>query len=314
MKMIAAQELGLGARPRWRSDRRRHRHLPQQRPLHRQPTHLRGGQRGAGSWPAPRCARATAEAGHRRRPWSAGDVSWSDGLPGAWTARALELAQAARRFLSKPLEVEGSVRPAHHTSWTPRPARARPTPPMLSRCTRPRWRWKSSPAGWRCCAWWPAHDVGKVIHPVNLEAQIQGAAMMGLGYAVSEEVRLDKGRIVNPHFLGLQAAPLLARPRSWTCAYGGGARTHRPLRGQGRGRARPAVHRARRCTTRWPRRWASIPIAIPVSSETLWQILDRQRPAAKERQGVSVNSAQPWREYWKSPNPGRPRPPPCWRR
>ncbi|RJX36434.1 MAG: hypothetical protein C4525_00825 [Desulfarculus sp.] len=45
-----------------------------------------------------------------------------------------------------------------------------------------------------------AHDVGRVIHPVNVVAQIQGGVMMGLGYALWEEVLLDNGRILNAGF------------------------------------------------------------------------------------------------------------------
>ncbi len=45
-----------------------------------------------------------------------------------------------------------------------------------------------------------AHDVGKAINRVNVEGQIEGGAIMGMGMALAEEVELDKGRIKNPNF------------------------------------------------------------------------------------------------------------------
>lgn len=39
-----------------------------------------------------------------------------------------------------------------------------------------------------------AHDAGKIINPTLFEGQIQGSVHMGLGYAISEELELDKGR------------------------------------------------------------------------------------------------------------------------
>lgn len=38
-----------------------------------------------------------------------------------------------------------------------------------------------------------AHDVGRVINPTLLEGQVEGAVVMGLGYALSEEVPMEKG-------------------------------------------------------------------------------------------------------------------------
>ncbi|MBF0550943.1 MAG: molybdopterin-dependent oxidoreductase [Deltaproteobacteria bacterium] len=40
------------------------------------------------------------------------------------------------------------------------------------------------------------HDVGRMINPLNVEAQVEGGVMMGLGYALSEELVVEKGRIV----------------------------------------------------------------------------------------------------------------------
>ncbi|MHC5037951.1 MAG: xanthine dehydrogenase family protein molybdopterin-binding subunit [Planctomycetota bacterium] len=46
-----------------------------------------------------------------------------------------------------------------------------------------------------------AHDVGKVINRHGLEGQIEGAIAQGLGFALTEQVMLSKGRMINPSFL-----------------------------------------------------------------------------------------------------------------
>ncbi len=45
-----------------------------------------------------------------------------------------------------------------------------------------------------------AHDVGKAINPMLLEGQVYGGVMMGLGYALTEQVILDQGEHMNPNF------------------------------------------------------------------------------------------------------------------
>ncbi len=45
-----------------------------------------------------------------------------------------------------------------------------------------------------------AHDVGRAINPMLLEGQIYGAAVMGTGYALTEQLILDKGQVMNPNF------------------------------------------------------------------------------------------------------------------
>jgi len=45
-----------------------------------------------------------------------------------------------------------------------------------------------------------AHDVGKAINPMLLEGQVYGGVMMGLGYALTEQVILEKGKNRNPNF------------------------------------------------------------------------------------------------------------------
>jgi CO/xanthine dehydrogenase Mo-binding subunit len=45
-----------------------------------------------------------------------------------------------------------------------------------------------------------AHDVGKVLNKQGIEGQIYGAIAIGLGYALSEVIKTEKGRCLNPNF------------------------------------------------------------------------------------------------------------------
>lgn len=45
-----------------------------------------------------------------------------------------------------------------------------------------------------------AHDVGRAINPMLLEGQVYGGVMMGIGYALTEQIIHEKGEIMNPNF------------------------------------------------------------------------------------------------------------------
>jgi len=45
-----------------------------------------------------------------------------------------------------------------------------------------------------------AQDVGKVLNPLGLAGQIEGGVVMGMGYALTEELILEKGMVLNPSF------------------------------------------------------------------------------------------------------------------
>jgi xanthine dehydrogenase molybdenum-binding subunit len=45
-----------------------------------------------------------------------------------------------------------------------------------------------------------AHDVGRAINPLLLKGQIYGAGLMGIGYALSEEMVYEGGRLLNANF------------------------------------------------------------------------------------------------------------------
>jgi len=58
---------------------------------------------------------------------------------------------------------------------------------------------------------WAAHDVGKAIHPLNVEGQIEGGVHMGLGFALTEEIVRERGKTLNPLSLITSCSP------PWTC-------------------------------------------------------------------------------------------------
>lgn len=60
-----------------------------------------------------------------------------------------------------------------------------------------------------------AHDVGRVINPMIVEGQIEGGTVQGLGYALTEELLLDKntGVALNPDFLNYKLLTTLDVPQ-----------------------------------------------------------------------------------------------------
>jgi CO/xanthine dehydrogenase Mo-binding subunit len=45
-----------------------------------------------------------------------------------------------------------------------------------------------------------AHDVGQILNPMDHQGQIEGAVMQGMGYALSEELVVDEGRVTSVSF------------------------------------------------------------------------------------------------------------------
>ena len=60
---------------------------------------------------------------------------------------------------------------------------------------------------------WAAHDVGRAIHPLNVEGQIEGGVQMGLGFALTEEIVREKGRTLNPSFLDYKLFTAIDMPK-----------------------------------------------------------------------------------------------------
>ncbi len=44
------------------------------------------------------------------------------------------------------------------------------------------------------------HDVGKVINPLLIDGQVHGGIALGLGYCLSEDMKIEQGRLLNPNF------------------------------------------------------------------------------------------------------------------
>ena len=57
-----------------------------------------------------------------------------------------------------------------------------------------------------------AHDVGKAINPLLLEGQIYGGVMQGIGFALYEQMILDKGKLLNPDFLDYKIPTIMDTP------------------------------------------------------------------------------------------------------
>ena len=48
---------------------------------------------------------------------------------------------------------------------------------------------------------WCAHDVGRALNPASVEGQIHGGFVQGLGYALSEQLIWEDGRLANPSMM-----------------------------------------------------------------------------------------------------------------
>ena len=57
-----------------------------------------------------------------------------------------------------------------------------------------------------------AHDVGRAINPMYVEGQIEGGIQMGIGYALTEQLQVREGRILNPSFLDYRVPTALDMP------------------------------------------------------------------------------------------------------
>jgi len=57
-----------------------------------------------------------------------------------------------------------------------------------------------------------AHDVGKAIHPVMCEQQIEGSVIMGLSNTLFEDFKMVNGRILNDTFADYKIATTLDMP------------------------------------------------------------------------------------------------------
>jgi 4-hydroxybenzoyl-CoA reductase subunit alpha len=49
------------------------------------------------------------------------------------------------------------------------------------------------------------HDCGQPLNPMSVEGQVEGCIVMGMGYALSENLSFEGGQTLNPSFLGYRA-------------------------------------------------------------------------------------------------------------
>jgi 4-hydroxybenzoyl-CoA reductase subunit alpha len=49
------------------------------------------------------------------------------------------------------------------------------------------------------------HDCGQPLNPMSVEGQVEGCIVMGMGYALSEDLPFENGRTCNPSLLGYKA-------------------------------------------------------------------------------------------------------------
>lgn len=59
-----------------------------------------------------------------------------------------------------------------------------------------------------------SHDAGRMLNPLGTEGQIQGGIMMGLGYALWEEVVFDGGRVTNPNLIDYKMPLTINQPKT----------------------------------------------------------------------------------------------------
>jgi 4-hydroxybenzoyl-CoA reductase subunit alpha len=59
---------------------------------------------------------------------------------------------------------------------------------------------------------WVAHDCGRALNPLAVEGQVQGAVWMGMGQALGEETRYDKGLPLHASLLGYRVPSAAESP------------------------------------------------------------------------------------------------------
>ena len=97
-----------------------------------------------------------------------------------------------------------------------------------------------------------ADDIGRVIHPVLAEGQVEGGTLQAVGYATIEEIKLHDGRYLNDRLATYLIPTALDAPRIETDPGRGAVRRRAPRR-QGRRRAAHG-RRGARGRGRHPRR------------------------------------------------------------
>ena len=111
-----------------------------------------------------------------------------------------------------------------------------PTRRSAGRRASPGWTWTSTPARCHVRDVVAADDIGRVVHPVLAEGQVEGGTLQAVGYATIEEIKLVDGRYLNDR-LATYIIPTVARCAAHLDDPGRGAVRRRPARGEGSRRA-----------------------------------------------------------------------------
>ncbi len=61
-----------------------------------------------------------------------------------------------------------------------------------------------------------AHDCGQPINPQSVEGQLKGSIALGLGYALTEELVTDRGKVINPSFVDYKVPRVSEMPEMET--------------------------------------------------------------------------------------------------
>jgi CO/xanthine dehydrogenase Mo-binding subunit len=113
-----------------------------------------------------------------------------EGEPG----RSLSLAELARAAESREVILErvGTFM-AEAGDFDPRTGRGKTFPDYTYGCHACEVEVDVETGQVRVVRYVACHDVGRAINPVRVEGQIQGGAVQGIGYALSEEIAIDEG-------------------------------------------------------------------------------------------------------------------------
>jgi CO/xanthine dehydrogenase Mo-binding subunit len=118
-------------------------------------------------------------------------VSVADGGGGSLSLSELVGASASRGVLPQRL----ATFHAEVTDFDPRTGRGRTFPDYTYGCHAAEVEVDLETGIVRVLRYAASHDVGRIVNPVRLEGQVQGGAVQGIGYALSEDVALDQGMV-----------------------------------------------------------------------------------------------------------------------
>ena len=106
-----------------------------------------------------------------------------------------------------------------------------------------------------------AHDVGRVLNRLGIEGQVEGGIAMGLGYALTEELKLERGAVLNPSFRDykLMTSPEMPEIRMHFVET---RDAEGPFGARGSARRRPSAS-PRPWSAPWRTPWASASAASP---------------------------------------------------